>query len=102
VVILIDMWTVSRFVQISMRANLQAIWPPLAASAIMAAAVRLVFLLDPRESSIPLLAVAIITGGAVYAGALWLLARPTVSALLDLARGLVARRRRIAPAPDAG
>jgi PST family polysaccharide transporter len=102
VVILIDMWTVSRFVQISMRANLQAIWPPLAASAIMAAAVRLVFLLDPRESSIPLLAVAIITGGAVYAGALWLLDRPTVSALLDLARGLVARRRRIAPAPDAG
>jgi hypothetical protein len=68
----------------------------------MAAAVRLVFLLDPRESSIPLLAVAIITGGAVYAGALWLLDRPTVSALLDLARGLVARRRRIAPAPDAG
>jgi PST family polysaccharide transporter len=102
VVILIDMWTVSRFVQISMRANLQAIWPPLAASAIMAGAVRLVFLLDPRESSIPLLAVAIITGGAVYAGALWLLDRPTVSALLDLARGLVARRRRIAPAPDAG
>ena len=102
VVILIDMWTVSRFVQISMRANLQAIWPPLAASAIMAAAVRLVFLLDPRESSIPLLIVAIITGGAVYAGALWLLDRPTVSALLDLARGMVARRRRIAPAPDAG
>jgi len=102
VVILIDMWTVSRFVKISMRSNLQAIWPPLAASAIMAAAVRIVFMLDTRESSIPLLILALITGGAVYAGALWLLDRSTVSALLDLARSMVARRRRIAPAPDAG
>jgi PST family polysaccharide transporter len=93
--ILLDMVVVARFVQISVGANLQAIWPPLVAATVMAAAVRAVFLLDPAEQSIPLLALAIAVGATVYTAVIWLLDRPTVAALLTLFRSLLDRR----PAP---
>jgi O-antigen/teichoic acid export membrane protein len=100
-VILIDMWTVARFVQISMRSNLQAIWPPLVASAIMAAVVRVLLMWDPRESSLPLLVLAVIAGAATYVAAMWVLDRSTVIELLAFGRGMLGQRPRAVSAPDA-
>lgn len=97
--ILIDMMVVSRFVQVPVRDNLRVLWPPLAAAVIMAAAVRGVFLaLDPTETNLAVLALAVGGGAGVYAAVIWLLDRNTVGALLDLARSLLRRSR---PAPVA-
>jgi len=91
--ILIDIAVVARVVQVSIAANLREIAPALGASALMAVAVRLVFLLDPAERSVPLLVMAIAGGAAVYAALVWLLDRPAVTAVLLLGRSLLDRRR---------
>jgi PST family polysaccharide transporter len=99
--ILVDMWVVSRFVHVPVMDNLRVIWPPIAASVIMALAVRGVFMaLDPPETNIFILALAVVVGAGVYAAAIWLLDRGTVGVLLDLARGLI-RRPRPAPVAEA-
>ena len=92
VTILIDIAVVARVVQVSVAANLREIAPSLIASALMAVAVRLVFLLDPAERSVPLLVLATIVGGVVYGGLIWLLDRPTVTAVVQLGRSLLDRR----------
>jgi putative polysaccharide biosynthesis protein len=95
------MWVVSRFVHVPVMDNLRVIWPPVAASVIMALAVRGVFMaLDPTETNIFILALAVVVGAGVYAAAIWLLDRGTVGVLLDLARGLI-RRPRPAPVAEA-
>jgi lipopolysaccharide exporter len=97
--ILVDMWVVSRFVHVPVRANLQVIWPPLIASVVMAVAVRGVFMQwDPAETSVFVLTLAIVVGAGIYAAVIWLLDRATVGALLTLARSLLSRAR---PAPAA-
>ena len=89
----IDMYVVSRFVGISVPSNLRIIWPPFAAALVMAAAVRALLLMDTSGKSIPALVAAIAVGALVYAGAIWLLDRRAVTALLLLARGMVRRER---------
>ncbi|MBF6613585.1 MAG: lipopolysaccharide biosynthesis protein [Chloroflexi bacterium] len=89
--ILIDMWVVARFVQISVISNLRVIWPPLLSAVIMVTAVRAVFLLDHAETSIPVMGAAIMVGVLVYGGAIWLLDRRAAAALLGLGRSLVLR-----------
>lgn len=91
--ILLDMWVVTRFVQLTVLANLRTIWPPLAASIVMAAAVRAVFLLDPSESSIPVTALAVLAGGLVYLAVIWLLDRVALNAIVSLALSMVRRGR---------
>jgi len=91
--IFIDMWTVARFVQISVLSNLRVIWPPLASSAIMLVAVNAVFMLDASQSSIPVLITAMAVGVLVYAAMIWLLDRRAVRALIDLAQSLIRRNR---------
>ncbi|HEX9991111.1 MAG TPA: lipopolysaccharide biosynthesis protein [Chloroflexia bacterium] len=97
--ILIDMWVVSRFVKIGVLTILRAIWPPVAASLVMALVVRVIFTLSPDEQSIPVMLLAIVVGAAVYAATIWVLDRQAVMSLLTLGRSLI-QRRRPAPATD--
>jgi PST family polysaccharide transporter len=91
--IIIDMYVVSRFVRISVTSNLRIIWPPFGASLVMAACVRAILLADTTGKSIPALIAAITVGALVYVGAVWLLDRQAVTALLALARGMARRER---------
>jgi PST family polysaccharide transporter len=96
--IVIDMVIVARFVKISVWDQLRVIWPPLLAASLMSAAVRLLsFAVDPAErGGIPVLALSVVLGSAVYIAAIWLLDRPSVSGMLDLARSML-KRNRLAP-----
>ena len=60
-------------------------------------AVRGVFLaLDPPETNVLVLALAVVAGAGVYAAVIWLVDRATIGALVELARSLIRR-----PAPPA-
>lgn len=93
--VLLDMWIVAQFIHVSVGSNLKIIWPPFAASAIMAAVTRSVLLLDPAESSVTVLALAILVGAIVYVGAVWLLDRLALAEMLSLARNLLRREQRL-------
>jgi PST family polysaccharide transporter/lipopolysaccharide exporter len=88
----VDMLVVSRFLQINLLANLKVVWPPLASAVVMAAAARAVFLLDPTESSVALLALAVLVGAAVYLALIWLLDRQALGSIVSLARGIFQMR----------
>ena len=90
--ILIDMWAVSRFVEVSVLRNLRVIWPPLLASVIMALAVQALLGLLQEPSSIPALTLAILFGATLYGALIWLLDRSAVQALSSLALGMVRRK----------
>lgn len=94
--IAIDMAVIARFVQISVVANLRAIWPPFGAAVVMALAMFGVLLLDPTLTSIPVLALAVLVGAAVYAGMVWLLDRDAVRGLVTLGTGVFRRRASVA------
>jgi hypothetical protein len=96
--ILLDMGVVSRFVKVSVLANLRVIWPPMAASLVMALAMRVIFMLSPDERSILVMLLAVVAGAALYAATIWMLDRQAVVSLLTLGRSLI-KRRRAAPAP---
>ena len=87
------MLVVARFVDVSVWANLRAIWPPLAAATLMMAAVRLVFLLDPSETSRLCFLLAIVVGGCVYLAMLWLLDRYAVGDVVSMGRSFLRRDR---------
>jgi O-antigen/teichoic acid export membrane protein len=89
--IAIDMVVIARFVKISVASNLRVIWPPFGAAIIMAIAMRGVMMLDPTLASLPLLALAVIIGGAAYVGMVWLLDRNAVRGLLTLGTGVFRR-----------
>lgn len=92
--IVIDMWVVARFVQISIWENMRVIWPPMLAAVVMAGAVQaLVILLDPTQHSVAVLAIGVVAGGIIYALAVWLLDRVAVSALITMARSILQRKR---------
>ncbi|MDQ3890403.1 MAG: lipopolysaccharide biosynthesis protein [Actinomycetota bacterium] len=76
----------SRMLEVALREIGAAVWPPLAASAVLALALAAVHRLI--EAPWPALAVGTIAGAAVYLGALWVLAP---DALRDL-RARIARR----------
>jgi O-antigen/teichoic acid export membrane protein len=90
--ILIDMWAVSRFVEVSVLRNLRVIWPPLLASVIMALAVQALLGLLQEPSSILALTLAILFGATLYGALIWLLDRSAVQALSSLALGMVRRK----------
>lgn len=94
--IFIDMWVVSGFVKVTVWANLRVIWPPMLASVLMAVAVRALFIFTPDSSSLPVFALAVLVGAVLYVALISLLDRPTVGALLSLARSMVRRNRRAA------
>ena len=84
---------VARFVHISVVANLRVIWPPIAAAGLMALAVRAVWLLDPSQTSVLVLALAVVVGGATYLGLMWLIDRRALQALLTFGWGFLSRGR---------
>ncbi len=99
--ILIDMWVVARFVDLNMWANLRLLAPSLTAGALMAVCVRGVFLLDPTEHSLAVLALAIVAGAGVYTGLVWLLDRAATGGMWDLGWSMVRRRgARAVAAPE--
>lgn len=93
--ITIDMLVIARFVKISVLANLRSILPPVAAAIVMAVSMRGVMMLDPTLTSIPLLLLAMIVGGTVYSGMVWLLDRETVRGVWSLAAGAFRRGQRV-------
>ncbi len=88
---IIDMAVVSRIVHVSVLSNLRIISPPIGAAIIMAAAMRALFLLDPTQRSVPMLAACILAGGLIYAVVIWLLDREAVLRMLTLARSMLRR-----------
>jgi PST family polysaccharide transporter len=99
--IVIDMRVVSTFVGVSVWANVRALLPSLAASAIMAASLQLLLNSAPGQPSIPLLIVLVIAGTAEYVGLLWLLDPASFNALFALARSFIpGRSPSVAPHPD--
>ena len=80
-------------------ANLKVVWPPLASAVVMAAAARTVFLLDPAESSVSVLGLAIFVGAGIYLGLIWLLDRQALGSILALVLGVFRRTKRV-PTPD--
>ncbi|MEO8288309.1 MAG: lipopolysaccharide biosynthesis protein [Chloroflexota bacterium] len=90
--IIIDMWVVSGFVGVSVWANLRVIWPPMVASAIMAAAVQVLLVFGRDGSSILSLVLATLSGSAIYVSLIWLLDGATVNGLVSLARSMLRRK----------
>ena len=93
--IAIDMVVVARFIKIGIWDQLRVIWPPLLAGCVMAAVVRLVYItVDPTErGGIVTLSLAVAVGAAVYMAGIWLLDRPALNGLLDMARSMLRRKR---------
>lgn len=92
--IMIDMVVVARFINITVWDNLQVIWPTMLAGTAMAAGVQAMsLLLDPAQRSIPVLALSILVGAAIYTVAIWLLDRAALTAVIDIARGFVRRKQ---------
>jgi PST family polysaccharide transporter len=90
--IVIDMRVVSNFVSVSVWANVRALLPSLAASALMAATLQLLLNSASGQPGIPILIVLVVAGAAEYAGLLWLLDSEAVKALFALARTFIPRR----------
>jgi O-antigen/teichoic acid export membrane protein len=90
--IVIDMRVVSSFVSVSVWANVRALIPSLAASALMAATLQFLLSAASGQPSIPALVVLVLAGAAEYAGLLWLLDSEAVKALFALARTFIPGR----------
>jgi hypothetical protein len=90
--IVIDMRVVSNFVSVSVWANVRALIPSLAASAIMAATLQFLLNSASGQPGIPALIVLVVAGAAEYAGLLWLLDSEAVMALFALARTFIPGR----------
>jgi PST family polysaccharide transporter len=91
--VLIDMWTVSNFVKVSVLHNLRVIWPPLFAASIMALAVQALLAFASLPAGLPALTLAIVAGALLYTLLVWLLDPKSVQALTSLAWGMVRRKK---------